>query len=105
MCHLLIALVLCVPVQEQKEKKIYTREEFKKLVYGKTQEEVKKELGTADRTGFRNIGIERFAVWEYDAIVKDKDAKELDEITLVWFNGTVDGKVTVGRVSMAKKKR
>lgn len=87
-----------------KREKTYTREEFKKLVLGKTKEEVIKLIGKPNRTKEDKYLGEYCLVWQYDGIAKDKDAIELDPITQLWLGDYSDPKnVKVSRINSAPK--
>lgn len=92
----------------QDEKKIYTREEFKKEFSGKTEEEIIKVLGKAERISSRKLNNTQVCkVLEYDGIVKDKNAKEVDEVTLIWLysNFPKESPPTAFKFSSEKKHR
>ena len=86
--------MLFIPAIQDQEKreKIYERQEFKKLVWGKTTEEVKTLVGKPNRTSYEKDAGDLMLVWHYDGITKDKDALETDEVTRIWFYSST-GKV------------
>ncbi len=105
---LLVGFLQSATAQEKKdEKKIYTREEFKKEFYRKTEEEIIKVLGKADRISSRLYLESQMRVLEYDGIVRDKNAKEMDETTLVWMysNESKDPVPRANRFTIGKKPR
>ena len=69
------------------ERKTYTREEFKKLVMGKTKDEIRKVLGQPDST--------TDLYWQYEKLTRDPDSKKKsDELVMVWFKDDKGDAVT-----------
>lgn len=99
---ILLFASLCINAQEPptKREKIYERQEFKKLIWGKTKEEVKELIGKPNRTSYQKDAGDNMLTWHYDGITKDKDAVEVDETTVIWFSSN-DGKVY--RTTLGKK--
>ena len=104
-----IGSLFCTLPQDEppaKRDKIYTREEIKKLLTGKTQEEVKKLIGKPNRTDYSKWDNSRVLTWQYDGLVKDKDATETDPITQIWFGDySGDNQPKVNRFTKLEKKR
>jgi outer membrane protein assembly factor BamE (lipoprotein component of BamABCDE complex) len=66
-----------------KATKVYTREEFKKLLLGKSKQEVKDLLGKPDNTT-EGGGKEN---WSYYRRTKDPDSGKVDKSVLISFEG------------------
>lgn len=63
--------------------KVYEREEFKKAVDGKTQDEVKAMLGTPYRTS--DTGPD--STWNYENITRDAVTDKVDSDVWIRFRG------------------
>ena len=77
------------PQATKTEVKIYTRDEFQKLVYNKTKDEIVKSAGKPNSTTKEVDHGYEMLVWIYKRTTKDEYAKEIDREALVWF--TVQG--------------
>lgn len=65
--------------------KVWTRDEFKALVMGKTKDELLELVGNPDDTGeFR-----KQAYWHYYQRTQDPVAKNVDPGVMVYFDGNV----------------
>lgn len=67
--------------KKTREAKTYTREEFKTLLDGKTQNEIKVLLGDADEAG----SDQGRPYWRYDKITRAPSTGEVDSAALVWW--------------------
>lgn len=79
-----------VPLATKPEPKVYTREEFRNLVWGKTKYEVVKAVGKADKTEDRPIGNEYLPVWSYYRITQDPFAKNPDSVVEITFGDGIN---------------
>jgi hypothetical protein len=81
----LLALVAisCGGGDGNEAKTVYLRDEFGKLVQGKTQEEVLKAVGKPDRT--QSAGDRVY--WYYNKITKDPVKNKIDSRAQVLFQG------------------
>lgn len=79
-------------------RKVYEREEFRNLVFGKTKEEIAALIGKADKTDHAVLGNSYVAVWTYAKITQDKFSKNPDESTVLTFGAETDGKPVVSQV-------
>jgi hypothetical protein len=77
------------PQATKPEVKIYTRDEFQKLVYNKSKDGVVKSVGKPNSTTKEIDHGYEMLVWVYKRTTKDEYAKEIDREALVWF--TVQG--------------
>lgn len=72
--------------KEEESKAKWSREEFKTMVVGLTEDEVIQKVGKPDRTS-ESAGIR---YWSYHGITRDPVADKIDPLVVVWFK---DGKV------------
>jgi outer membrane protein assembly factor BamE (lipoprotein component of BamABCDE complex) len=66
-----------------REEKVYTREEFRKLIDGRTQDEVLKLIGKPRRTS--EVGPYQY--WHYDGVTRDVVTGKLDRNVQLVFEG------------------
>jgi hypothetical protein len=84
------------PQKKAEPKKVYTREEFSKLVLGLSVDKVRENLGAPDRIE-QPLGDPRFpnepgfeGYWAYKEITVDPKTKKVDPFANVWIkNGRI----------------
>lgn len=70
-------------VSETPAKKVYTREEFKALVVGKSQDEIMKLLGRPAKTSEYGDGT---TGWKYEGITVDPISQKMDNTAYADFD-------------------
>jgi outer membrane protein assembly factor BamE (lipoprotein component of BamABCDE complex) len=78
----LMLLGMGAAVKNEATAKVYTREEFERLVIGKTKDEVIKAVGRPDRTSKQAEGTE---YWYYSDVIRDPITGKLDRQVQVVF--------------------